>query len=264
MLRDLFQGLTQKTEVPKAPSNGESSQIQLLPAIETFIVSGGPLDPQLHDNFKELTGKPVFEGYGLTECLPLVTSNRPAYTNKPGSVGRQLPGLEVSIFDDNGFQVPQGEVGEIVVRGAGIMQGYHKRREETVAAIQDEWLYTGDWGRLGVAGYLYIVDRKDDLITRGGFQIYSQEIEALLNSQPDISECAVVGIPDKIYGEKVKAYIVLNNPNTITIDQLKEICAAKLRTYQSPYEFEIRRELPKGPTGKILKHLLRTVQEARV
>jgi long-chain acyl-CoA synthetase len=255
MLRLLLEGLTHRNGAPATPE--PAAQGHDLTSLQAFFVSGAPLEQVLRDQLKNTFDKPVYEGYGIAECSPLITCNRPDITIKPGSVGKQLPGLEVTIMDHRGDELPPGEIGEIVVRGNAIMSGYYNRPQDTQAALRDGWLYTGDAGWLDSGGYLYVVDRRNDVIRKGGFQVFSQEVERCLMLHPAIHSCAVIGIPDRIWGEEIKAFVVLRPQQSVSREELYGFCASRLAKYKCPRAFEFCAELPHGPTGKILKRLLR-------
>lgn len=254
MLRLLLEGLSQNGAPAAATPAAHSHD---LTALQAFFVTGAPLEQSLREQVKKLFAKPVYEGYGIAECSPLITCNRPDITLKPGSVGRQLPGLEVAIMDARGYGLPPGEIGEIVVRGNAIMREYYNRPSETEAALREGWLYTGDMGWLDAGGYLYLVDRKQDVIHKGGFAVPSQEVERCLALHPAVQSCAIVAIPDRALGEEVKAFIVLRPQHNVSKEELYGFCAARLPKYKCPRAFEFCAELPHGPTGKILKRLLR-------
>ncbi len=226
-------------------------------SLQVFLVSGARLEDHLREALLQRFGKPIYEGYGLAECPPLITTNRPDIAIKTGSVGKQLPGLEVTIFDANGFELSPGQVGEIVVRGGGIMQGYYNRPEETQKALREGWLLTGDLGWMDAAGYLHLADRKKDVINKGGFFVFSQEVERCLIAHPKIRECAVVGMNDRALVEEVKAYIVLRQQESATKEEIVSYCSSRLAAYKIPQHFEFCSDLPHGPTGKILKRMLR-------
>src|SRR4029453_7829345 len=157
----------------------------------------------------------LLEGYGLTEASPVVSAHRYSGVRKLGSVGQAIPGVEVGILDDADHPMPAGEVGEVCVRGPNVMQGYYRLADETAAALRQGWLHTGDMGRLDSDGYLYIVERKKDLIIRGGFNIYPREVEDVLYAHPAVAEAAVVGTADSLMGEEVLAYVALKPGATI-------------------------------------------------
>ncbi len=228
-----------------------------LSSLQVFLVSGARMEDHLREALLQRFGKPIYEGYGVAECPPLITTNRPDIAIKSGSVGKQLPGLEVTIFDAHGIELPPGQVGEIVVRGGAIMKGFYNRTEETQQALRDGWLLTGDLGWMDTSGYLYLADRKKDIIKKGGFFVFSQEVERCLISHPKIRECAVLGISDRALEEEVKAYIVLRQNESATKEELVSYCASRLAAYKIPQHFEFCSDLPHGPTGKILKRMLR-------
>lgn len=199
----------------------------------------------------------VLEGYGLSETSPVASFNIIERPQKPGSIGLPIWGVDMAVMRDDRTFADVGEVGEIVIRGHNIMKGYLNRPEATAEAIVDGWFHSGDMGRMDDEGYFFIVDRKKDLIIRGGMNIYPREIEEVLYGHPAILEAAVVGVPDVARGEEVKAYVSLREGAEATVAQLTEYCADHMAKYKIPKEFEILGELPKGPTGKILKRELR-------
>lgn len=196
--------------------------------------------------------------YGQTENSPAATSllDTDALT-KIGSVGKPLAQTEVCVVDSEGKTVPAGEVGEICVRGPQVMKGYLRNPEETARAIRDGWLYSGDLGRFDEEGYLYIVDRKKDMIIRGGENIYPIEIEEVLYQMPEILEAAVVGLPHEVYGEVPKAFVVLKEGKSLDENSILSYCQTRLAKYKVPYEIEFLIELPRNASGKVLKHTLR-------
>lgn len=224
-----------------------------------MAVSGGaalPLD--VLDRFKERYGVQILEGYGLSETSPVASFNVLAKPCKPGSIGLPIWGCEMAIKAEDGSFCGPDEVGEIVIRGHNIMKGYYKREVATQDTIVDGWFHSGDIGKRDADGYYYIVDRKKDLIIRGGMNIYPREIEEFLYQHPAILEAAVVGVPDPIRGEEVKAYISLRQGTSLKAEELQQYCREHLARYKCPSFVEILPELPKGPTGKILKRELRT------
>ena len=164
----------------------------------------------------------ILEGYGLSETSPVASFNHPDRERKPGSIGTPIEGVEMQVWDDDGNEVPQGEVGEIVIRGHNIMKGYWDRPEATAEAIDDDgWFRTGDMAKVDEDGYFFIVDRKKDLIIRGGYNVYPREIEEVLYEHPAIQEAAVVGVPDDALGEEVGAAVVLKKGERLDADELK-------------------------------------------
>lgn len=197
------------------------------------------------------------EGYGLSEASPVVTTNHFRGTKKIASIGRAIPGVEVKIFNDNDQEFPWGEIGEIVVKGPNVMKGYYNRVDETASAMRGGWFHTGDLSYMDEDGYVFIVDRKKDLIIRGGMNIYPREVEEVIYAYPGVLKTAVVGIKDEIMGEEVKAYIVPREGAVLEAEALKEHCRAKMAKYKIPKYIEFVSSLPKTITGKILKRELR-------
>ncbi|MBU2499570.1 MAG: AMP-binding protein [Proteobacteria bacterium] len=207
--------------------------------------------------WKEGTGLSIYEGYGMTEASPTVSYNH-HYRHVIGSVGTEVPGVEVQIRDESGHQVMEGREGEICVWGRNIMKGYLNNPEGTKAAFWDHgWFRTGDVGRFDEDGYLYIVDRIKDMIITGGENVYPKEVEEVLYTKPEVQECAVIGLPDREWGEKVTAVIVPKPGEEIDRKALKEFCKERLSSFKVPKEYLIVKELPKNPAGKILKRELR-------
>ena len=211
--------------------------------------------------WKEVTGSPLIEAYGLTETSPAATINPldlPAYN---GSIGLPISSTEAELRDDAGKPVPLGQPGELCIRGPQVMAGYWQRPDETAKVIdKDGWLATGDVGVMDEHGYVRIVDRKKDMILVSGFNVYPNEIEAVLAMNPGVLECAAVGVPDKKSGEAVKLYVVKKDP-ALTADAVLQYCREQLTAYKCPRDVEFRNELPKSNVGKILRRELR--DEAR-
>jgi len=214
--------------------------------------------------FEELTGGVIVEGYSLTEAQMAVVANPVRGEKKTGSVGMPLPDVDLMIVDadDPGKELPQGEMGEIVIRAPQIMQGYWNRPEETkemlrVSPSGDRMLFTGDLGYIDSDGYLFIVDRKKDLIKTSGYQVWPREIEEVISAHPAVHEVGVAGLPDKMRGEKAKAWIVLNEGATATEADIKAWCRERLAPYKVPAKYEFVAELPKTQVGKVLRRALR-------
>ena len=224
------------------------------------ISGGAPLPISVLDSFEERFNIKVSEGYGLSEAAPVTCFNPLNRERKPGSIGMSIPNVENRVVDDQGNEVPIGEVGELVVRGPNVMKGYYKLPEETGNAIRDGWLYTGDLARKDEDDYFYIVDRKKDLIIVGGYNVYPREVEEVLYSHPNVLESAVVGIPDPDFGETVYAYVTLKE-NTSTICELQQFCAKSLAKYKIPEVIEFIDRIPKNSTGKILKRELKEMEK---
>lgn len=220
-------------------------------------VGGGmPVQKAVAQKWKELTGKHLLEGYGLTECAPLVTGNPYNLTEYSGSIGIPVPSTNVKFLDDEGHEVALGQPGEMWVKGPQVMKGYWNRPDSTAEAIVDGWLATGDIAEIDDEGYIRIVDRKKDMIIVSGFNVYPNEVEEVLSAHPDVIECAAIGVPSESTGEAVKVFVVTKNTN-LTADELKTFCRRSLTAYKVPKVFEFRDELPKSNVGKILRKDLR-------
>ena len=207
--------------------------------------------------WKEQTGLAIYEGFGMTEAAPVVTYNH-YYRHVIGSVGTAAPGVEIQIRDKQGHALAQGMEGEICVRGRNIMQGYLNNPEATKAAFwEDGWFRSGDIGKFDPDGYLYIVDRLKDMIITGGENVYPKEVEDVLYARPEIEECAIIGLPDPEWGERVAAFIVARPGEEIDAAALKAFLKSRVSAFKVPKEFRIVNELPKSPAGKILKRQIR-------
>jgi len=216
--------------------------------------SGGSAMPvELMRGFEEAFGCKVLEGYGLSESSPVASFNHPDRERKPGSIGTPIEGVEMKIVDDDGNEVDQGDVGEIVIKGHNVMNGYWKRDEATAETIVDGWLHTGDIGKVDEDGYFFIVDRKKEMIIRGGYNVYPREIEEVLYEHPDVREAAVLGIPSDEYGEEVAAAVALKDGASTSPEELRSYVKEQVAGYKYPRKVWLVDELPKGPTGKILK-----------
>jgi long-chain acyl-CoA synthetase len=206
----------------------------------------------------------ILEGYGLSETSPVASFNHPDKERKPGSIGTPIRGVEMKVVDDEGNDVPPGEIGEIAIRGHNVMKGYWNRPDATAEVLRDGWLLTGDLARVDDDGYFFIVDRKKDMIIRGGFNVYPREIEEVLYAHPAVLEAAVIGVPHERLGEEVKAVVVAKTGKTIDVDELVAYCKERLAAYKYPRIVEARASLPKTATGKILKRELRSAGSPRV
>jgi long-chain acyl-CoA synthetase len=218
-----------------------------------------PLPAEIVEPFERKFGGRILEGYGLTEASPVVSAHRFSGVRKLGSVGQALPGVEVAILDDADRALPPGEIGEVGVRGPNVMQGYYRLPEETAQALRNGWLHTGDMGRLDADGYLFIVERKKDLIIRGGFNIYPREVEEVLYAHPAVAEAAVVGMRDPLMGEEVLAFVALKAGATAEAEALIGFCQERLAKYKCPKQVRFVDALPKSPIGKILRKELRSL-----
>ncbi len=223
-----------------------------------IAVSGGaPLPDEVHARFRERYGITLLEGYGLSETSPVASFTREGDEVRVGSIGKPIWGVDMRIMRDDGVFAEAGEVGEIVIRGHNVMKGYHNNPQATKSAIVDGWFHSGDVGRCDEDGYFYIIDRKKDLIIRGGMNIYPREIEEVLYRHPKVREASVVGIPDRARGEEVKVYASAREGEVLTAEELKVFLEERMARYKWPKEIEVMEELPKGPTGKILKRELK-------
>jgi long-chain acyl-CoA synthetase len=219
-----------------------------------LCMSGGAAMPvEVLRAFEEAFGCLVLEGYGLSETSPVASFNHPDRERKPGSIGTPIRGVEMRVVDDHGAEVPQGQVGEIAIRGHNVMKGYWRRPEETAKAIPDGWFRTGDIGRVDEHGYFAIVDRKKDLIIRGGYNIYPREIEEVLYEHEAVADAAVIGLPHPELGEEVGAVVVLRPGAGATPEGLRDYVKAQVAAYKYPRRVWIVEALPKSATGKILK-----------
>jgi long-chain acyl-CoA synthetase len=219
---------------------------------------GAPMPVELMRRFEEVFGVRVLEGYGLSETSPVASFNHVERPSKPGTVGQPIAGVELRCVDDMDRPVPAGERGEIVVRGHCVMKGYYKRPEATAEAMRNGWFHTGDIGSFDAEGYLSIVDRKKDMILRGGMNVYPREIEEVLMTHPGVALVAVVGVPDERLGEEIKACVVRKPASDVTEQQLLDWCREQVAAYKYPRQIEFRDALPMGATGKILKRDLRS------
>ena len=222
-------------------------------ALRMCISGGAALPVEVLRGFEEAFGCLVLEGYGLSETSPVASFNPPDRERKPGSIGTPMRGVQMRVVDQDDHEVPQGEVGEIVIRGPNVMKGYWHRPEATAEAIRDGWFHTGDLARVDEDGYFFIVDRKKDLIIRGGYNIYPREIEEVLYEHPAVAEAAVIGLPHPALGEEVGAAVTLKPGASVTAEELRDHVKTQVAAYKYPRHVWIVDVLPKGPTGKIVK-----------
>ena len=228
-----------------------------------FAMCGSaPVPLEVLRRFEETFSCLVIEGYGLSESTCRSTFNPPNETRRAGSCGKPI-GNEMRIFDENDAELPNGETGEIVLRGANIFKGYFKNEAATRKAFQNGWFHTGDIGRCDADGFFYIADRKSDMIIRGGENIYPREIDELLYAHPAIEAAAVVGIPDETYGEAVAAFVVFKTGETASADELTDYCKKHLADYKCPTIFRFVDDIPKGATGKLLKRELKEMENGK-
>ncbi len=233
----------------EAPVPGDRASLR-------FVLTGSaPVPTDVLLGFESRFGVEVIEGYGMTECTCRATFNPTGGRRRPGSCG--LPLEELRIVDDYARDVPRGEVGEIVMRGPHVMQGYWNDPDATAHTLRRGWLHSGDLARQDADGFVYIAGRASDMIIRGGENVYPREIEEVLHAHPDVAEAAVIGLPDALYGEVVGAFVAAHPARAVDEASLREWCATRLADYKRPVRITVLPELPKGPTGKILKAPLR-------
>jgi long-chain acyl-CoA synthetase len=224
--------------------------------------SGGAAMPvELMRGFEQAFNCQILEGYGLSETSPVASFNHPDRERKPGSIGTPIAGVEMKVVDDSDRELPAGEVGEIVIRGHNVMKGYWGRPEATAEAMRGGWFHSGDLARVDADGYFFIVDRKKDMIIRNGFNVYPREIEEVLYEHPAVREAAVIGIPHDEFGEEVGAAVSLKDGATATAEEIRDYLKEQVAAYKYPRKIWIVDELPKGPTGKILKRELKVPVE---
>jgi len=218
-----------------------------------LCVSGGAALPvEVLRGFKQSFGAEILEGYGLSETSPVASFNQRGNA-RPGSIGLPIEGVQMRLVDGDGDDVATGDVGEIAIRGHNVMKGYWNRPAATAEAIPDGWFRTGDLAKQDGDGFFYIVDRKKDLIIRGGYNVYPREVEEVLYEHPAVLEAAVIGLPHPLHGEEVGAAVVLRPGGSATADDLREYVKQRVASYKYPRNVWLTDTLPKGPTGKILK-----------
>ena len=226
-------------------------------SLRCCVSGGAPMPLAVLEDFEKSFHVRVLEGYGLSETSPVACFNQVFKPSKPGTVGFPISGCEVAIVDDQDRPVATGQRGEVVIRGHNVMKGYYKQPEATAEALRGGWFHTGDIGVLDADGYLTIVDRKKDMLIRGGTNVYPREIEEVLMTHPAVSLAGVIGVPDERLGEEVKAFVVLKPGAAITADALIAWCKEQLAAYKYPRTIEFRDSLPMGATGKVLKRALK-------
>jgi long-chain acyl-CoA synthetase len=232
-----------------------------LSSMRAAYSGAAPLPTQVLDRFRTVTGVEIVEGYGLTETSPVTHINAAGPVTKPGTVGPPIPGVEVRLVDEEGRDVAPGAPGEIICRGENLTIGYWRNPAATAEALRGGWFHTGDIATVDEDGYYRIVDRKKDMINTGGFKVWPREIEEVLFRHPAVRDAAVVAMPDAYWGERPMAYIALKEGQTATQDELIAYCKEHLATFKAPCLIKFRDDLPKLPTGKVLRRVLR--DEAR-
>jgi long-chain acyl-CoA synthetase len=232
----------------------EGSESADVSSLELCVSGGAAMPVEVLRAFEQRFDCKVLEGYGLSETTAIATFNRPDRERKPGSIGIPVEGVDVKLVDENEQEVAQGEVGEVWIRGPVVMRGYWNRPDATEEALTDGgWLKTGDLARVDEDGYYFIVDRKKELIIRGGFNVYPREIEEVIYEHPAVREAAVVGVPDERLGEEIAAAVVPKDGQQLDPAELRDYVKDRVAAYKYPRQVWLLDELPKGPTGKILK-----------
>ena len=233
------------------------------PKLRLAVSGGAALPVEIYRQGRDIMKLPIVEGYGLTEASPAVAFNPPDGVQKEGSIGLPLPDLECKIFDEEDRELPAGEVGELVVRGGNVMLGYYNQLDETVKTLRGGWLHTGDLAKKDEDGYIFIVDRKKDMVIVAGLNVYPREVEEVIYQYPKVKEAAVIGLADKLRGEYVKAFVVLKEGEECHSKELLRFMREKLAAYKLPRHIEFVPSLPKNSTGKILKRVLKEQQETK-
>jgi long-chain acyl-CoA synthetase len=235
-----------------------------LTSLRFAVSAAAPLPPEVEEQFKVVTGGQMLEAYGLTETSPCATMD-PIDRPKANSIGVPLPDTDLKIVDlDTGTEeMPAGEIGEIIIKGPQVMRGYWNLPTETENALRPGpdgrpgWFYSGDIGFMDEEGYFHITDRKKDMIISGGYNVYPADVEAVLFEHPAIREAAVIGVPDEVWGETVKAFVVLKEGESVTAEQIIAFCRERMANYRAPRLVEFRDDLPKSIIGKVLRRELR-------
>jgi long-chain acyl-CoA synthetase len=228
-----------------------------LSSIKSWPSGSAPFPVEPMNEFLRRFGGVILEGYGLSEASPIVSAHSRTMEKKPGSVGKEIENVETRIVDEDDNEVPTGAVGQLLVRGPNVMKGYFKMPEETARVLRNGWLRTGDMARKDEEGYLYIVERKKDLIIRGGENIYPREVEEVLWQHPKVQEAAIIGVPDPVMGEEVKAFVVLKPGEQATAEEIVNFCRERLAKFKSPKVVSFVDALPRSLIGKVLRRELR-------
>ena len=253
------------TMINAVVNHPKAAELNLAKRIDLLNSGGAPIPVELIEQVKDL-GIYVSEGWGMSETTSLGCANPMFGLKKPGSIGIPFPGMDIRLVDlETGEKdVPRGEPGELLIKGPLVMKEYWDNPEKTAAELKDGWFYTGDIATQDEDGYLYIVDRKKDMVIAGGYNIYPRDIDEVLYQHPKILDAVSVGIPHEYRGETIKAYVVLNKGETATEEEIVNFCKEKLAAYKVPKLVEFRDELPKSMVGKILRKVLRDEEEAKM
>jgi long-chain acyl-CoA synthetase len=247
-------------------ASGEDLRKRRLHDVMIFNSGGSALPVNLKRSFEERVGKPLFEGYGLSEASP-VTHNNPPFLGegREGSIGIPIPSTDARIVDvETGeTEMPVGESGELIIKGPQVMKGYLNMPEETARTLKDDWLHTGDVAKMDEDGYFFIVDRKKDMIVASGYNVYPREVEEVLFEHPDVAEAVAIGVPDDYRGETVKAFVVKRSGAATTEEEILAFCKERLAPYKAPKAVEFRDNLPKSAVGKLLRRVLVDEERAR-
>ncbi len=230
-------------------------------SLELCVSGGAALPVEVLNGFDEAFGAKILEGYGLSETTGLASFNTRDRERKPGSIGVPVGGTEMKVVDENDKDVPQGEPGEIVMRGPFVMKGYWNRDDATEEVMHGGWFHTGDIATIDEEGYFFIVDRKKDLIIRGGYNVYPREVEEVLYAHPSVLEAAVIAVPHDSLGDEVGAAVVLKEGEDVSPEDIREYVKQKVAAYKYPRLVWLTEELPKGPTGKVLKREIKVPEK---
>jgi long-chain acyl-CoA synthetase len=258
------------TDMPGVPAmftmmlNSPESIGHDLSSWKSCLSAGAPFPLANMTAFQQRFNCKVFEAYGLSEASPAVSTNYHNRPTKPGSIGQPMPDVEVRIVDDQDRNVPSGTVGELLVRGPNVSSGYYKLPAETAKTFKNGWLHTGDMAKMDEDGYLYLVERKKDLIIRGGFNIYPRDIEETLYKHPSVQDAVAIGVPDPVMGEEIKVYIVLKEGAATAPQEILRYCQDQLAKHKWPKHIDIVKTIPRNPMGKILRKELRKLNDPKV
>ncbi len=235
----------------------EEDEAPIDKSLRLCICGGDTLPEEVLKQFEKQFGTYILECYVASEASPVISFNQWRTGRRVGSLGHPIPGVEMRVIDDRGNEASIGEVGEIVVKGENIMRGYINRPRLSAETLHDGWFHTGDLGKMDINGFFYLVERANDRIIKGGFSVYPSEVEEVLYGHPDVYEVAIVGIPDEVMGNEVKACVVLKQDATVTTEQLSDYCSERVALYKVPAVIRFYRDLPRTPNGAINKLELR-------